>query len=673
MSEQVGTIKVQRPKFNGFTDYYKKRLFDFLKSKLPRLTTAENRMINKAYATAYDAHWGVLRKGGDKEAYISHPIDVAVIIAQEMGFGPTSITAALLHDVVEDNENYTHETIVKKFNVEIALIVAGVTKITNHGDKGVEDIDIDNISSQKQYFTNMLTLIPDDFRVLLIKVADRLHNMRTMDDMPENSRRIKSSENLYIYSRLAGMAGLWNIKKELEDRSFRYLYPDEYYQLIGIKERHIKGIEKRIKELQSKLANLLVSDYDFEITTNKCSLFNVWNKIKKERKEFVNVHNYTSIRIIIEVNNESRKKEMIVKRKIAYDLYLQITNIYHEKDNSLRDWILHPKQNGFSALIFDVMYLGEWKEIQIMSKKDSIIADKGWINSENAPGLLNLQSQIRDDLSEIINKLDEGKSTKMLHLFTPRGDLVEIQKGATVLDFAFKIHTSLGFKCIGAEIDGKDKRIKRNHVLENTQVVKIIVDDKITPKSSWLDFVITARARIALKNYFKKEKNIIVAPKEKKLKNDYKINRRKPFKINSSIDYKLATCCKPVYGDRAMVYKRNDNQLIIHHENCPKAITYRANDSENTTTVKWGEFNTIHDFITEIEVEGNDRIGMLKDIINVITVDLNKNISKIRVENNNGFFKGKIEIFVKEASEINEITKYLMQIAEMKSVTRNFS
>lgn len=673
MPEKNEINSAQRPKFNGFTTYYKKGLFSFLKSNLPRLTPTESRMINKAFVTAYKAHFGVKRKGGDQEAYISHPVEVAVIIAKEMGFGPTSIAAALLHDVVEDNENYTHETITKLFNQDIALIVAGVTKITNHGDEIKAEIDIENTTSQKKYFKNMLTLIPDDFRVLLIKAADRLHNMRTMDDMPENSRKIKSSENLYIYSRLAGMAGLWNIKTELEDLSFRYLYPLEYFQLVEIKEKNIEKIEKKNKEFQKKLQNLLVSDYDFEISTTKRSLYSVWNKMKKYRKEFNNIHNFTSTRIIIDVNNKCKKKEIKVKRKTAYDLYLQITTDYYEKDNSLRDWIIHPKQNGFSALVFDVMYNGEWQEIQIMSKKDSIIADRGWINKENAPGLVNLQKQIREDLSEIINTLDEGKSTSMLDLFTPKGDIIELPKGSTVLDFAFKIHTNLGLTCIGAVIDGKENKVKRNYVLQNTQVVKIIVDENITPKVNWIDFVITSKARTALKNFFKKEETVMYNQKKTKKTHNYNINRKKPFEINSSIDFKLAKCCKPVYGDKAMVYKRIDNQLIIHHENCKKALTFRANDSENTTTVVWGNFENIQTYLTEIEVEGNDRIGMLKDIINVITVTLKKNINKIKVENQEGFFKGNLEIYVKDSSEIQKIIDNLLDINGMITVVRKFN
>ncbi|MBN2662126.1 MAG: bifunctional (p)ppGpp synthetase/guanosine-3',5'-bis(diphosphate) 3'-pyrophosphohydrolase [Bacteroidales bacterium] len=673
MIEKNSTNSIQRPKFNGFTDYYKKRLFSFLKLNLPHLTTSEARMINKAYLTAYKAHLGVQRQGGDHEAYISHPVEVAVIIAKEMGFGPTSIAAALLHDVVEDNINYTHETISKSFNQEIALIVAGVTKITDHGDERKAGVDIENTSSQKKYFKNMLTLIPDDFRVLLIKAADRLHNMRTMDDMPENSQKIKSSENLYIYSRLAGMAGLWNIKSELEDLSFKYLYPLEYNQLVEIKEKNIEKIKKKNQDFQKKLQQLLISDYDFEISTTKRSLYSVWNKIKKYRKEFINVHNYTSTRIIIDVNSKCKNKEIKVKRKIAYDLYLQITSDYYEKDNSLRDWIIHPKQNGFSALVFDVMYNGEWQEIQIMSKKDSIIADRGWINKENAPGLVNLQKQIREDLSEIINTLDGGESTGMLHLFTPKGDIIELPKGSTILDFAFKIHTNLGLKCLGGVIDGQDMKVKRNYILQNTQVVKIIIDENITPKANWLDFVITSRARTSLKNYFKKEETIIYNTKDSKDIQNHYINRKKPFELNSSINFKLAKCCRPVYGDKAMVYKRIDNQLIIHHENCQKALTYRANDSENTTTVLWGKFEGVQTYITEIEVEGTDRIGMLKDIINAITITLEKNINKIKVENQEGFFKGHLEIYVKESKEIKEIIDNLLDIRGMISVIRKFN
>ncbi len=666
------TKTVQRPKFNAFTDYYKSRLYEYLISKLPKLTEKEKQIIKKAYSTAYKAHFNIRRKGGDREAYITHPVEVAIILADEMGFGPTTIAAALLHDVVEDSK-YTIKDINDNFGKIIALIVSGVTKITDHGDKRENNIlPIINNTSQTNYFLNMLTLIPDDFRVLLIKIADRLHNMRTMEDMPKNSRKIKSSENLYIYARLAAMSGLWNIKKELEDLSFKYILPKQYFKLVAIKNQCDKKIKTNIKNFQKQLKEILISDYDFEIKTTDRSLFSIYQKINKYKKGYESIHNVYSTRIIVDVSNKDKRKEKSVKRKVAYNLYLQITDHFYQKDKSFKDWILHPRNNGFSALIFVVMFERKWLEVQILSKKDSIIADKGWINKYNAPGLKNLQTQIKEDMSELVNRLDENKSTQTYQIFTPERDVVELPKGATVLDFAFRIHTNLGLKCFGANIDEKDVKVRINHVLENNNVVKIITNDSVKPKIKWLDYVTTTKAKNAIKKYLKKK--IVKKNKStKKFNEDIDFHPKKPLEINKNIVFKEATCCKPVLGDDAMAYRTNENKFIIHHESCNKVITIRASDSQNTTTVKWGDFPDDYRFLAEIGVKGEDRLGIMKDLIDVITVKLELNINKIKVENDLGLFKGDIQIFVKNIDVLNKTIDEIKKIDDMYDVFRKIN
>ncbi len=671
MTGKQSSIEMRKPRFRGFTDHYKKRLYAYLLTKIPKLTEKEKHLIRKAYVTAYNAHYGVVRKGGNREAYISHPVEVAIIIADEMGFGPTSIAAALLHDVVEDSDDYSAETITELFNNDISLIVAGVTKITDHGNER-NNVDINDITAQKEYFTNMLKLIPEDYRVLLTKAADRLHNMRTMQDMPENSKRIKSSENLYIYSRLAGMAGLWNIKKELEDRSFMYLYPKEYNEITSIKKRYEPTIKNKIAKLNNKLKDFINSDYDIEIQTTSRSLYSVWEKMKKHKTSFVNIHNFHSTRIIIDINNKDKKKEKLVKRKVAHNLYLQITNRYHEKDRSLRDWILTPRNNGFSALVFDVMFNGEWREIQILSKKDEVIADKGWLDKDNAPGLINLQKQIREDLSQIIDTFEGRKSAETYHFFTPKGDLIELPKGATVLDFAYSIHTDLGSHCIGAIIDGHERKVSRSHILNNTDIVQIITDERVTPKPVWLENIVTARAKIAIKTYLRKEKIVFEKEKHTDSTSEYKISRRKPFEINETIKFTLAGCCKPVFGDKAMIYKRKDGKLIVHHENCRRAIPLRATNSDDTTTVIWGEFPADRTYLTKIELEGKDTPGILHEIITVISSKMNLNMNNFFLQKENDFFTGYLEFFVHNNTKIDMVIDELQKINGILTVYRKF-
>lgn len=666
MHEQIEeNIGVKMPKYSGngkITDYYKKRLLVYFLSNLPKMSPIEEKRIKKAYFTAFAAHKGVFRKGGEQEPYITHPVEVAIIVSKEMGFGTTSVIAALLHDVVEDNPDYSLDYIKEQFGEKVRIIVDGVTKITRISGKAS--------SEQLETFRNMILTIPKDFRVLLIKIADRLHNMRTMDDMPDNSRRIKSSENLYLYAKLAEMAGFWEIKKELENRSFKYLYSDEYILLKKLSDEFDEKAKQEISAFQKKLNTIFITEYKYKIITVDRSLYSIWKKMKKRNTPFSNISNRFSSRIIIEMPSNDA-------REIAYNFFLQITKFFHERNNSLRDWIIKPKMNGFRALIFDVMEDGNWREIQILSSNDDKIATRGFIKGQEFifPGLKNLAEAIEDNIeseetNEIMERVKDFINPSKIFIFTPKGESIEMSKGITVLDFAFRIHSDLGLKCLGAKINDNQGVKPPTYILQTTQKVEILTSDKVKPHKEWLDFLQTSRAKKALINYFNKiEENIV----HEKIENIAikEFNSKKPLIINDNIDFQLAHCCNPIIGDKAMVVKNSDGQFIIHKETCANAISLRATDSKNTTTVIWEHINKFNALLVGIEFEGFDRIGILKDIVNIVTSELQINIKRINIENIEGLFTGRLELYISSLEILNETLSKLIKIENMNKVERS--
>ncbi len=666
MIEDNKNTGIKKPRYSGngeITDYYKKRLLVFLLSHLPPLTSKDEKRIKKAYFTAFAAHKGVFRKGGNHEPYITHPVEVAIIVSKEMGFGATSVIAALLHDVVEDNPDYTLDYIKEQFGEKIGIIVDGVTKITRISGKAT--------SQQLETFKNMILTIPKDFRVLLIKIADRLHNMRTMDDMPDNTRRIKSSENLYLYAKLAEMAGFWEIKKELENRSFKYLYPEEYSHIKQLSNKHDATTIHNINSFQKELKEIIKTQFHYKIKTVDRSLYSVWKKMKKKNTAFTDIHNRFSTRIIIDVPHH-------LTRETAYSLYLQITNSFYERNNSLRDMIIKAKTNGFRALIFDIMVNGNWREIQILSVIDDQIATKGFVKEQELifPGLRNLAEAIEhnigtEETNEILERVKDIINPSKIFIFTPKGESIEMTKGITVLDFAFRIHSDLGIKCLGAKINDNQGVKPPTYVLQTTQKVEILTSDKVKPQKSWFDFIQTSRAKKTLTNYFKKteqEKNNLSNNQKEKYP---EFSSKKPLIINDNIEFRLASCCNPIIGDKAMAVKTIDGQIIIHKESCPNAISLRATDSKNTTTVIWEHINKYDAILVGIEFEGFDRMGILNDIVNIVTGELQINIKQIHIENTDGIFYGQIELYVSTVDILNQILNRLREIENMTKVDRS--
>ncbi len=458
--------------------------------------------IRRAYALAYKAHNGIRRRSG--EPYIIHPVEVAIIAAQEIGLGTKSVISALLHDVVEDTD-YTLEDIEQLFGSKIRNIIDGLTKIS-----GIFDSE----SMQAENFKKMLLTLSDDVRVILIKLADRLHNMRTLGSMPAHKQYKIAGETLYMYAPLAHRLGLYQIKTELEDLSFKYKEPAFYHdiesKLISTEKKRIALINKFSLPIINKL-----TDYglEFDITGRPKSIYSIWNKMNNKGIPFEEVYDIFAIRIVFKSEIKEREKTL------CWNIYSVVTDHYQPNPDRLRDWVSTPKANGYEALHTTVMGPGgEWVEVQIRSQRMNEIAEKGYAahwkykSSRETEGELDLWIQkikelLKDSNADALEFLDEFKLnlfTSEIYVFTPDGNLRRLPKDATVLDFAFDIHTEIGQKAIGAKVNYKLVPLSKK--LHSGDQVEILTSDKQMPKQEWLEFVTTAKARSKIKDAFKDER-----------------------------------------------------------------------------------------------------------------------------------------------------------------------
>ncbi len=464
----------------------------------------DRELIDKAFKVANEAHWNMRRKSG--EPYIIHPIAVAKIVNQEIGLGAKSIATALLHDVVEDTD-YSLEDVKRDFGPKIASIIDGLTKISGTYNKGTSS------SMQAENFRRMLLTLSDDLRVILIKIADRLHNMRTLDSMPENKKMKVAGETIFLYAPLANRLGLYAIKSELEDLSFKYRQP-VIYEEISSKLRH--G-EKKYYSLINKFSlpiieKLTQAGLKFEISGRPKSIFSIWKKMQSKNVPFEEVYDVLAVRIVFE------PLAGIPEKTTCWNIYSIITDTYLPKPDRLRDWISRPKPNGYEALHVTVMGPeGRWVEVQIRSKRMDEIAEKGYAahykyKGDNAPEteldkwIKKIRMMLENPLEDPIEFLDEFKMnlfSSEIMVFTPKGALVSLPKGASALDFAYEIHTEIGNKAIGAKINYKLNPISA--ILMSGDQVEIITSDSAKPEKEWLSFVRTSKAKEAIKNALKTE------------------------------------------------------------------------------------------------------------------------------------------------------------------------
>ena len=480
--------------------YIEDRYQDFLKVIQNKFDEGRLARIDKAFRFSNAAHDGIKRKSG--EPYIIHPIAVAKIVAKDLGLGATSIMAALLHDVVEDTE-YSVTDIENMFGEKVARIVDGLTKLSGDFD-----------SRQALTLKKMLMTLSDDVRVILIKIADRLHNMQTLDSMLPHKKLKIAGETLYLYVPLAHRLGLYAIKNELEELSFKYKHPEEHNQILYLlhnqEEKRNYLVNEFIKPIKEKLQT---EHIESTVSHRLKSTYSIWQKMQKKGISFNEIYDLLAIRIVI------KPKEGISEKRQCFDVLSIVTDIYKPKPDRIRDWITIPKANGYESLHVTVMGpQGKWVEVQIRTERMDEVAEYGFAahyrykdistyESELETWIERIRDHLRNPDSDAFEFLDDFKLNLYateINVFTPKGDMISLPQGATIIDFAYEIHTDLGNKCIGAKINLK--LVPINHELQNGDQIEILTSENQSPKLEWLKFSTTTKARAKIKDAFKLEK-----------------------------------------------------------------------------------------------------------------------------------------------------------------------
>jgi len=555
-------------------------LLKILKSKLKK---GDKELLRAAFEMAANAHKTMRRKSG--EPYILHPIAVAMICVDEIGLGVRSTICALLHDTVEDTD-VSLDDIKNEFGNEIAKIVDGLTKIST--------VMTTNSSQQAENFKKILLTLTDDPRVILIKLADRLHNMRTMDAMKQEKQLKIASETIWVYSPLAHRMGLYNIKTELEDLSMKYLEPDKYREiakkLAETKRERTKYINEFIRPLKDKLTN---TQYPTEIYGRPKSIHSIWNKIKKKGVSFEEVYDLFAIRVILDVPLE-------IEKEACWKVYSLITDEYLPSPERLRDWLSNPKSNGYEALHTTVMGpQGKWVEVQIRTKRMNEIAEKGlaahFKYKEGTPSedrfdkwFIQIREALGNQQEDGIDFLQDFKTSFLaeeIYVYTPKGEVKMLPTNSSALDFAFYIHTAIGSKCIGAKVN--HKLVPIGHTLRSGDQIEIITSNKQKPTEDWLNLVVTAKAKNSIKDALREEKKSIAE------EGKYTLQRKleglgasySPYNIDQLVNYyKLSSHLDLHYN---IAIKKNDLkdlklfQVIGDKIEAPKPIL-PINDSETT-------------------------------------------------------------------------------------------
>jgi guanosine-3',5'-bis(diphosphate) 3'-pyrophosphohydrolase len=547
------------------------RYKDLLKGTYEILSVEDKKLIRKAFEIAVDAHSSQRRKTG--EPYIFHPITVAKIVAMEIGLGATSIAAALLHDVVEDSE-YTLDDIEQLFGETIARIVNGLTKISRLNKE-------QDASIQAENFRKMLLTLNDDVRVILIKIADRLHNMQTMDAMPAHKQVKIASETLYIYAPLAHRLGLYNIKTELEDLGLKYTEPEVFNDIITKIKESKKEQQKYLETFTETLnKGLDKENFTYEIKGRFKSIYSIRRKMRKQNVTFEEVYDKYAIRIIYAPTSDDDKFD-------AWKIYTIVTDYFKPNPTRLRDWISQPKSTGYEALHITVVGpKAQWVEVQIRSSRMNEIAEKGYAahfkykqGGNHESGLDTWLNRLKESLeSQSLNAVDFVEEFKLnlyskeIYVFTPKGELKSLPKDASALDFAFTVHTDVGLKCRGAKVNGK--LVPLSYTLKSGDQIEVITSTNNKPNARWLDFVITARAKTKIRAALKDEEKLIaeegkaiLARKLRHLKilyNERTINELVGFfKIRTSFDlfFRIGNGAIDNTNLKAFVAQRNSTIL----------------------------------------------------------------------------------------------------------------
>lgn len=528
------------------------RYKDMLKNTYRHLSDEDKSIIRKAFDLAMDAHKNQRRKSG--EPYIFHPIAVAQIVADEIGLGATSISCALMHDVVEDTD-YTLQDIEKIFGAKFAKIIDGLTKISVLNDQ--------ELSIQSENFRKLLLTLSEDVRVILIKIADRLHNMRTLESMSPSKQMKIASETIFIYAPLAHRMGLYNIKSELEDLSLKYTKPEEYFEIANKLKAEEEDRNKYVEDFKNAISEKLDEEgLNYEIKGRAKSIFSINKKMKSQNVAFEEIFDKFAIRIIY-------KSDFKNEKFIAWKIYSLITAIYKPNPARLRDWITLPKSTGYESLHITVMGPGgKWVEVQIRSERMDEIAEKGiaahykykenykledskveeWIAQVREV----IENQRNSNTSEFIDNFRLNLYTKDIFVFTPKGEVMSLPKGSCPIDFAYAIHTKVGDRCLGAKINGK--LCPLSYELKNGDQIEIIASQNQRPKADWLDYVKTGRARTKIKASLNVERR-------EKSEEGREILERKLRHLRLTLDENMVNELQAFFNEK------NSQDLFFHVQN----------------------------------------------------------------------------------------------------------
>ena len=707
-------------------------------------------IITKAFNFANQAHKGIKRRSG--EPYIMHPIAVASIVCNEIGLGSTSICAALLHDVVEDTD-YTVEDIENIFGPKIAQIVDGLTKISG-------GIFGDRASAQAENFKKLLLTMSNDIRVILIKIADRLHNMRTLGSMLPNKQYKIAGETLYIYAPLANRLGLYKIKTELENLSFKYEHPEEYAEIEEKLNATAAERDKVFNDFTAPIRTQLDKmGLKYRILARVKSIYSIWNKMQTKHVPFEEIFDLLAVRIIFEPRNIEEELND------CFDIYVSISKIYKPHPDRLRDWVSHPKANGYQALHVTLMgNNGQWIEVQIRSERMNDVAEQGfaahWKYKEGGGSedegelekwLKTIKEILDDPQPDAIDFLDTIKLNLFaseIFVFTPKGELKTMPQNSTALDFAFSLHTDIGSHCIGAKVN--HKLVPLSHKLQSGDQVEILTSKSQRVQPQWEVFATTARARAKiaailrkerkanqkigeeiLSEFLKKEevrpeeaaieklrklhnakneeellaaigsKAIVLGEadknelKEKQTSNwkkyltfsfgnskekqeekepqeKEKINPKEVLKLTEESlqkKYIMAECCHPIPGDDVLGYVDENDRIIIHKRQCPVAAKLKSSYGNRILATEWDTHKELS-FLVYIYIKGIDNMGLLNEVTQVISRQLNVNIRKLTIETEDGIFEGKIQLWVHDVDDVKTICNNLKKIQNIKQVSR---
>ena len=726
------------------------RRYKELLSNMYNKTTKEQRKnIKKAFMMAENAHQNMRRKSG--EPYIYHPLAVANIVAKELNLGTTSVVCALLHDVVEDTE-IELSVIRDIFGETVATIIDGLTKI--------DDLQLANDTSiQAENFRKIFISMSNDVRVILIKLADRLHNMRTLEFMPEEKRLKISSETSYFYVPIAHRLGLYKIKSELEDCAMKYTDPIAYNQIATKIRSSETERQSMIEEFVEPINQRLVQEgIKAEMSSRIKSIYSIYEKMKKKKVQFEDIYDIFAVRYVF----DSEPKD---ENRICYAIADIVKKLYHTNPARERNFLTTPKSNGYQSLHVTAMSnSGKWIEVQIRSKRMDEIAENGFAAhyryKEDHRNPDEYDNRVEDWLTKIkdilksqdvsaldfLNEIKLNLNLKEIVIFTPKGDTRVLPSDSTVLDFAYELHTNIGNQCIGAKVNYNIVPV--DYVLKNGDQVEVITSKKQKPKVQWLEFVKTSRAKESIKEAIRveqkkssragmqilqnileelgfeydsqttgrlqsglkikspiefwsfvaqgkltkervrkilsNEKNSEVEVFQKKVSdeitskslediiNEELATNPEIFMLDDTsekIRHVVAPCCKPLPGDPVVGFQMDNDVIVIHQTNCPKAIEQMSKFGNRIIKAKWRKEQKVA-FLSGLRIYGFDKKGMIKDIVDVVSSQMDLNIRSFNIETQGNVFTGTIMLYIQNVKSLHELTEKLKKIDNVERVAR---